>query len=380
MVSGALMEALSALAGELRMGRKTDELLPALRDEGAFALLQPESRGGREAAWPDFVAGTREAASACPAAGWLLATCGVNAVLVARMPEAAQERVWSGNSRPVIAGAGKPVESEVLATGAGHRISGRWENVLAGASSDWVLASSSFDGRPCVVLIPASRLDVQEAEAHVLRGSGCAHVRADGIEVPRDFLIPVSDLFAGQAQPVHRNRLYSGDFSMLYGAARLGALVGAAEGAYREYVNITEKWVSGIGGHQVAKFTQVQVRLAETNADLAVAALLLDQSTAALRDYIENGRLPGGRAPAELRRNNAYVARKSLQCTERLVVQMGARGLLDSNPVQHFFVDIRAMAAHESMQWASNMSAMGKSLLGLETESGLTPESLYAGG
>ena len=380
MVSGSLMEALSALAGELRVGRKTDELLPALRDEGAFALLQPESRGGREAAWSEFVSATREAASACPAAGWLLATCGVNAVLVARMPKAAQERVWSGNPRPVIAGAGRPEESEVLATKAGFRISGRWDNVLAGASSDWVLASAPFGAKPCVVLIPSSRLQVEEAQAHVLRGSGCAHLRADGIEVRRDSLIAVTDLFARQRKSEHRNRLYGDDFSMHYRAARLGVLVGAAEGAYREYVNITEKWVSGIGGHQVAKFTQVQVRLAETNAELAVAALLLDQSTAVLQDCIENGRPPCGRERAKLRRNNAYVARKSLKCTERLVVQMGARGLLDSNPVQHFFVDIRAMAAHESMEWASNMSAMGKSLLGLEAESRPAPVSLYTGG
>ena len=380
MVSGILMEALPALAGELRMGRRTDELLPALRDAGAFALLQPESRGGREAAWPEFVAATREAASACPAAGWLIATCGVNAALVARMAEAAQERVWSGNPWPVIAGAGQPVESEVLATKAGFRISGRWDNVIAGASSDWVLASVPFDARPCVALIPSSRLDVEEAEAHVLRGSGCAHLRADDIELHRDGLIAVSDLMAVQPQSEHPNRLYGDDFSMHYRVARLGVLVGAAEGAYREYVNITEKWVSGIGGHQVAKFTQVQVRLAETNAELTVAALLLDQSTAALQDCIENGRPPGEGERAKLCRNNAYVARKSLECTERLVVQMGARGLLDSNPVQHFFVDIRAMAAHESMDWASNMSAMGKSLLGLETESAPAPASLYAGG
>ncbi|MCY3815241.1 MAG: acyl-CoA dehydrogenase family protein [Gammaproteobacteria bacterium] len=378
MVSGALMEALPDLAGELRMGRRTDELLPALRDAGAFALLQPGSRGGREAAWPEFVSATRRAASACPAAGWLIAACGVNAALVARMPEAAQERVWSGNPRPVIAAAGQPVESRSVETKEGYRVTGRWENVIAGASSDWVLASVPFDGRPCVMLIPASRLEVEEAEAHVLRGSGCAHLRADGIEVQPDFLVGVSDLMAAQPQSKHRNRLYGDDFSMHYRAARLGALVGAAEGAYREYVSITEKWVSGIGGHQVAKFTQVQVRLAETNAELAVAAMLLDQSTAVLQDCLENGRPPDGRERAELRRNNAYVARKSLECTERLVVQMGARGLLDSNPVQHFFVDIRAMAAHESMEWASNMSAMGKSLLGLEAES--APASLFAGG
>lgn len=380
MVSGSLMDALSTLAGDLRMGQRTDELVPALRDESAFALLQPESRGGREAAWPDFVSATREAASACPAAGWLVATCGANAALVARMPEAAQERVWSGNPRPVIAGAGQPVESEVLATKTGYRISGRWDNVLAGASADWVLASVLFDGRPCAVLLPSSRLDVRGAEAHVLRGSGCANVRADAIEVQRDFLIAVPELFADQPDKIYSNILYNIDFYNFYISARLGALVGAAEGAYREYVNITEKWVSGIGGHQVAKFTQVQVRLAETNAELAVAALLLDQSTAALQDCIESGRLPDDRERAELRRNNAYVARKSLECTERLVVQMGARGLLDSNPVQHFFVDICAMAAHESVDWASNMSAMGKALLGLETGSSSAPVSLYAGG
>ena len=380
MLSASLMETLSALAGELRTGRRTGELLPALRDEGAFALLQPGNRGGREAAWPEFVAATREAASACPAAGWLIATCGINAALVARMREAAQERVWSQDPRAFIAGAGQPVESRVVRTNRGYRVDGRWDNVLAGASADWVLASSTFDGSPCVVLIPASRLDVEDAEARVLRGSGCAHVRADGIEVHRDFLIAAPDLFADKPDINYRNNLYNIDLYTFYISARLGALVGAAEGAYREYVNITEKWVSGIGGHQVAKFTQVQVRLAETNADLAVAALLLDQSTAALQGCIESGRPPDERERAELRRNNAYVARKSLESTERLVVQMGARGLLDSNPVQHFFVDIRAMAAHESMEWASNMSAMGKSLLGLETESRPAPDSLFAGG
>lgn len=381
MISKSLPGDLSTLAGNLRKGGEAAELLPLLRQEGLFQLLQSARWGGQETSWFEFVSTTRELASVCPAAGWLLATCGINAVLVGRMPAATQARVWSREATQVIAGAGNAVESDVAASKGGCVVNGHWENVLAAASSDWVLASTVLDETPCVVLLPSADLEVSEVSGgEALRGSGCASVRAHGIRVDRDSVIAIADLFAGKPRSIPENRLYSCDFALLYHAARLGAVVGAAQGAYREYVNITSKWISGIGGHQVAKFTQVQVRLAETNADLTVAGLLLDQSSAGLQHYIDKGELPDDLNRAELRRNNAYAARKALACTGRLVVQMGARGLMASNPVQHFFVDVRAMAAHQSMEWAENMSFMGKTLLGQDTESESLPDSLFVGG
>jgi len=59
----------------------------------------------------------------------------------------------------------------------------------------------------------------------------------------------------------------------------------------------------------------------------------------------------GGANDAECIRDRAYIARKSLEAVNRLLAQMGAMGLAETNPVQRRFRDLRALANTRGLDW-----------------------------
>jgi alkylation response protein AidB-like acyl-CoA dehydrogenase len=54
---------------------------------------------------------------------------------------------------------------------------------------------------------------------------------------------------------------------------------------------------------------------------------------------------------ARYRRDQAYIARLSVQATNRLFDGSGGRGLFDSNALQRFHRDIHAALHHFSLAW-----------------------------
>jgi 3-hydroxy-9,10-secoandrosta-1,3,5(10)-triene-9,17-dione monooxygenase len=68
----------------------------------------------------------------------------------------------------------------------------------------------------------------------------------------------------------------------------------------------------------------------------------------------------------EFGRDRAYATRLCVSLVHRLVQQMGASGLYDSNPVQRFFRDLSAMAAQFGIGWDRNMAPAGRQMLGID--------------
>ena len=117
-------------------------------------------------------------------------------------------------------------------------------------------------------------------------------------------------------------------------------MLGAAEGAYRDYIEITRVRESAIFRSPVAEQVPVQERLAETAAELKAARLLRKHNDDLLH---ERGAAMEGLTAVENMENGrdrAYVARLCVQAVTRLVRQMGAVGLSDENPVQRHFRDV----------------------------------------
>lgn len=210
--------------------------------------------------------------------------------------------------------------------------------------ADWLLICGVADnkGTKMAVLVPVSSLfDTSPREGYFggLRGLGFRPVAVDGIAVSDGFAAPLSGLGG-------------------LGADHLfGALIGAAEGGSQDYVRMTRARITGIGGFAVVRFAQVQERLAESDAELRCATALFDMALA---------RIAGG-APADAgaHRDRAYAARLGLNAVTRLVRQMGAMGLAETNPVQRRYRDLRAIVADPAFAWDDGMARFGRQLLGV---------------
>jgi alkylation response protein AidB-like acyl-CoA dehydrogenase len=301
-----LKQALDALAPTLaENARRTDsegvsaDAVAALRDAGLFAASLPAA---------DRLEAGRRLARSCAATAMLADGFADTARL--GLPGLA---VWAGRPEGVVM--------------EGGQISGAWRTVAGVAHAQWLVLDGLDAGRAAIV----ARDQVQvEAGPYLggLRGAGWSRVSARGATVERTVDFAPDD-----------GRL-------------TGLILGCAEGALADYVKMTRARVSGIGGQMVAQFTQVQSRLAETEAELKALGLLFE------------GLKADPEAP-DAARDRTYIARKALDGVTRLVRQMGAMGIGEANPVQRRYRDLRALVADPSVSWDDHMAAAGRRSLGI---------------
>jgi alkylation response protein AidB-like acyl-CoA dehydrogenase len=290
----------------------------------------------------------RQLAHGCASSAWLVTAFGLGAALAARIPAAQRPGLEAR-----IAIGDDAADTTLAIDGDKRRLSGRWDFVAGAAFADWFLLSCETAPARCLVLVARDQVAVSPAEhAGGLRGAGIATVTASGVAVPA-------------AAVFDRVQLAEG-FELIATASILGPILGCAEAGYRDYVAITRKRVSGVGGEAVARMTQVQARLGAAQAELKSAQL----NFAALQDSIAaieaGGGTPGASATTELLRDAAFIARQCLQSLTALVRQMGAMGLAESNPVQREYRDLRTMVADRRLQESTRMAAYGRQALGIE--------------
>lgn len=226
----------------------------------------------------------------------------------------------------------------------GFLLRGAWEPTPVAAHAEQVLlACLDENGAPGIARVSAAALTLEAVEfLGGLRGAGYARLSAENVALGGDDWLPFSNFTINEA------------LAPLFPAA---AALGLAEAAYRDYVAATRKRVSGIGGQSVAQFTQVQIRTAGISAELETAALLFENT----RSSIAAGALDS----ITLRRNAAFIARKSLDAITQLVRQMGALGLVESNPVQRHYRDVRTLTADSRVSWEDSLVAFGRRAFGL---------------
>ena len=79
---------------------------------------------------------------------------------------------------------------------------------------------------------------------------------------------------------------------------------------------------------------------------------------------------------AKVTRDRAFIAKLCVNAVNRLVGQMGAVGLYDTNPVHRYSRDVNAMAAQFGANWDRNMSIFGKFEFGIPTGDKVIDEAL----
>lgn len=316
------------------------ETVEALTRAGLFRLDLSPDRGGAGLSPAQIAQVLRALARGCAASAYVVAlSLAGRSRLSAIAPETASEILDAApDARFTLAL--MPQNASLAEAAGGHVLSGQWRAVggLAHADWLWLVAPDRFSA-----LVPKS--EVLHAARTYLGG-----LRAVGW----------SDLSAGNA-PVPAARFTRGGCGSAdpSGLWTLAMVLGTAEGACNDYVTATRARIAGIGGKAVARFTQVQARLAETEAEMKTLAALF---ASVLADH------EGAATGAETARDMAFIARRALEAVTRLVRQMGAMGLAETNPVQRRYRDLRTLAAARELAWDSAMAARGREVLGIDAK------------
>lgn len=359
--------------------------------EGLLRFFVPARFGGYDMPFRHHMALPGEIGLVCGSSAWVYCVTLGHGCFAMRFPEEAQNEIWGRDPDTVVANASASTGMSIEPmAGGGYKLSGRWKFASGSEVAEWIVLRTpphlpEQQGRRTSsrALLHKSQFTILDTwNSAGLKGTGSNDIEVTNAIIPAHRIRSEDQLglMCLPTEPVPPNPWSPVDCMPYFCSAILGPLVGAARGALAHYTSITQARSTFLGGDSIAAQLPVQVRLAEAAAEIDTGVLLAQATTALLGEAAEAGRSLIGEESIRWKRNNVFTAHLLARGVERLVQMMGASGQSDDNPVQRMARDIRAMAAHGSLQWDMNLAPYGKWLLGQKTNDPLADSQPFDSG
>jgi alkylation response protein AidB-like acyl-CoA dehydrogenase len=369
----ALLPAIAARAKRTDKERRTpDETIAELRAEGLFGVVTPKSFGGSQLGFGAMVEITAEIAAVCGSTGWVYGVLTGHNWMLGLFSAEAQAEVF-GDSAALTAsvfrlgGVTTPVDG-------GYRLVGGEGRFCSGIDhSSWVIVGASAprpDGppQPLFLLIPISDVEiVDDWFTAGMRGTGSRSIRIADAFVPAHRAIAVADMAVGKTPgALHHNDspAYSLPFGVGQPFSLIGAPLGMARGALATAAESMGKKFAAMSLEQSGEQGAAFARIAAASADIDAAFALIEADCARLDAATLPLNLPP-LARAGFSRDLAYAAQKCRYAVTSLFEAGGGSGVYDSAPMQRYWRDINAAAAHAAFTWDDAAPTYGRALLGL---------------
>jgi 3-hydroxy-9,10-secoandrosta-1,3,5(10)-triene-9,17-dione monooxygenase len=215
-----------------------------------------------------------------------------------------------------------------------------------------------------MVLVPRSDYEIIDTWfVSGLRGTGSKDIEVKDAYVPAHRIGAIMGAVRGsQAFDLHGRASYRLPPMSLLPFTLCSPLVGMAQGALDEFIT---RLKDKTGAGRTAESVALQLRIAESSAEIDTARLLVKTTTSALIARADKGEAPSELEQAAVRRNYAYVAKLCVQATNRLFDAAGGHALYDSNAIQRFHRDVHAGSHQAALYWDSIAEGYGRTALGL---------------
>jgi len=380
-----VLERARALAADLKDGaaaieharRVSDDAMAALHREKLLRHFQPERHGGDGTPWGIQFDVGRLLAHGCPSTAWIATVVAANNCYACRFADAAQEEIYGGGHDVLVGNASVQIGVKAVTDGEGLRVSGRWKFASGVDHAHWIIVSATPGdsdgttptGEPVFMLLPARDWTLDDTWfVSGMRGTGSKDIVVTDAYVPAHRMMPTAAFWGANPPGGHADDPFIWRLSLLgyFGTSLLGPIVGIAEGGIRAYTDITGTRVGLMTGQTVAEQETVQLRLAESMAEVDTAKRVLRAQIHELRALGEAGTGPDSETARRMTRDRAYMARMCQNALERLASTMGAMGIFDGNPVQRYMRDLNAAVTQIAVNYDRGLIPFGQKALGLE--------------
>src|SRR5262245_7612115 len=369
--AAALVPVLARRAAETeRLRRIPDDTVEDLVASGLIRIGNPRRYGGldadvdvaHEVAW--------ELGRGCGSAAWCYSLWPVHNRWLGHCPAEAQAEffadgpdVLSSTGLNPAGGRGEPVPG-------GYKVTGRWSFSSGCHAARWAMVSvpGAAPGSMLWLLVPRPDYEIHDTWfASGMRGTGSNDVAIHDAFVPAHRALDPNR--AGEADftgwKLHERLSYRVPLRRLTGWDLVAPLVGIAQGAVDE-IAARLRGTSGPG--RTADSVAMQLRLAEAAAEVDAARALHRHDVAEMLDKAAREAEFTPLDRARYRRDKAFVARLCVQAVNRLFEASGARGVLDSEPIQRFHRDAHGASHHAALTWDPVAEQYGRAALGLPTQ------------
>jgi 3-hydroxy-9,10-secoandrosta-1,3,5(10)-triene-9,17-dione monooxygenase len=348
-------------------------------DLGLWRILQPERWGGFEMDYAIIVDVVSEVGRGCTSSAWILGNFTSRLWQIGMLPEEAQQAVWGKDTSTLVCSTYVFPCGRVTKVADGWRVQGvrPWPFASGVDISEWATVGAlcydekNLDAKPepIQVLLHKSEYTVSDTwYASGLIGTGSKDLVVGDVTIPwyRGSLVRE---FRGGPTPGSKTNpgpLYKLPVFAAFPHIPAAAGLGAAQAAVDDAIAATKKRVSSYTGQSMAELTPVQIKLAEADAAVDAARLLLLDNCDEMMAIAEADRPFDLATRARYRRDGAYAAKLFTQAVDLCVQVTGAAGLYNRNPMQRYFRDVHAVLQHISVVWDVSAQVYGGVALGLE--------------
>lgn len=364
---------LSQTATASEQARQVDAAaIAAIRAAGLSRLMAPTRFGGQEAPVSAHIRSCHALAHGCSAASWVHMVCAAHTYVVGRFPEQCLQEVFGETPDVLIPGTLAP-QGQARKVDGGWILTGRWQFGSGADHGPWLLLGAMAVADDGETALPPVHLVVPTADIQIIdtwftlgmRGTGSKDLEADAVFVPAHRAMPTRELFRGdfegEAGPLYRLPVMGGLASML-----AATVVGTAERGLEHFIDITKARKEAYSGRDKSQKVSVQMRLAEAQGEVRLAALLVEENCALLDAAMAENKPPlSVERSAHIRWNAVYAVELCRRATKRVYAAAGAGATFDSSPLQKWFRDINTACHHAICDFDGALEIQGRLALGM---------------
>lgn len=358
--------------------RVSDEITNRLKAAGLYRTVQPRRFGGYEFGLEELRQLAFELGRGCTSTSWCFGLGAANSWTLGMFPLQAQEDVWGGDPDTLIAACIAPTGKATRVDG-GYLLRGRWGFASNCDNSSWMALGTMVDEgngqspRAMYLLVPGSDYRIVDNWHTVgLAGTGSKDIAIEEeVFVPAHRSVAFADVLEQQAPgaKVNEGALYRIPFLSGFPPLLANPAVAALRGALDEFVeSVAVRATRGAfagGGSTIAQFGHVQSAVAEAEAAVDAAELILQRDLRRATELTAAGATLSKEQRIEFRRGHAYAVRLCVSAINGLYDVVGGTGIQLDSGIQRAWRDINAVAHHISVNWHAVSTMVGQLRLGL---------------
>lgn len=372
--AAALAPALAERAGEVERTRRIHpDTVEDLWSTGLWSVLKPARYGGLELGYGVVIDVSERIGRGCASTAWIYGNLISHDWMLPMWPGEAQDAVWRGNPRALIASSLVATAGVARRVAGGFELSGRWPYCSGIDPSDWMMMGAMIDDdgprRGLWLVVPRAEFEeIDTWQVSGLVGSGSRDVACRGVFVPEHMTLEPKETRGGPT-PGSRHvpgLVYQLPVLGLFPHILLGPMIGIAQGAYDDYVGQVRDRASTYNASRLAEHVQIQMRVAEAGALIQAARLLAHDNIREAERIAGSGRRPTVGEKVRWRRDGAFAAQNCVRSVQILQSAIGAAGNFLSNPFQRRLRDMHAAAGQIQVSFDINGAEFGRVELGLD--------------
>jgi len=363
----SLSEDIAKVSADINYARQIPESLSKnMTRLGFFRLLMPQSLGGYEIDFIDYLEVINIIAKIDASVAWCLNQNNVLATLSAFMPEELALEIWSDPD--AVLSNGPPIEASARVSENGYILNGRWDFSSGFQHSTWLVAlapvAGSSSGLNKIKEMRNLFLRKEEIETidtwdvNGLRGTGSFSFVADNLYVSQ------AKTFIDGAQPIHPGSIYLIPKTLLFASGFATIALGVARSSL-DYVIELANSKTPQSQKMLRDQKVVQREIGKTEAIWRSAKAYLDNSVSTLWDSTVVKKNITVEDRINLRLASTDAIRNSVEVVDRSYSLAGSNAIFNSNPIQKKFEDIHVISQQVQGRMEHYDSA-GQHFLGMD--------------